>query len=207
MESLIFQYQELWPEAGCDEAGRGCLAGPVVAAAVILDPNKPIIALNDSKQLSPKTRDLLRQEIIEKALCYGIGIVDHCEIDQINILNASILAMHRALAQMQLQPQFILVDGNRFKAYQNIPYECMVKGDARFSSIAAASILAKTQRDQLMSHLHECHPQYGWERNQGYPTKEHRRAIAEFGVSPYHRLTFQLLPNEIQLDLFKSEGH
>ena len=115
--------------------------------------------------------------------------------------------MHRALAQMQLQPQFILVDGNRFKAYQNIPYECMVKGDARFSSIAAASILAKTQRDQLMSHLHECHPQYGWERNQGYPTKEHRRAIAEFGVSPYHRLTFQLLPNEIQLDLFKSEGH
>lgn len=206
MDSLILSYQELWPEAGCDEAGRGCLAGPVVAAAVILDPSKPILALNDSKQLSAKTRLMLRHEIIEKAHCFGIGIVDHREIDQINILNASILAMHRALAQLQIQPQFILVDGNRFKAYQNTPHECMVKGDARFSSIAAASILAKTQRDQLMKHLHESHPQYGWERNQGYPTKEHRRAIAKFGVSPHHRLTFQLLPNQIQLDLFKSEG-
>jgi ribonuclease HII len=201
--SLILQHQELWPEAGCDEAGRGCLAGPVVAAAVILDPNNPIAALNDSKQLSAKTRKLLREEILEKALCYGIGIVDHKEIDQINILNASILAMHRALAKMPIEAQFILVDGNRFKPYQAIPHTCMVKGDARFSSIAAASILAKTERDQLMSELHQQYPAYAWERNQGYPTQAHRKAIATFGPSPYHRLTFQLLPKENQLDLFK----
>lgn len=203
MVSLILQHQELWPEAGCDEAGRGCLAGPVVAAAVILDPKNPIAALNDSKQLSLKKRNQLRAEILEKALCYGIGIVDHKEIDQINILNASILAMHRALAKMPIQPQFILVDGNRFKPYDDIPYACMVKGDARFSSIAAASILAKTERDHLMSELHRAYPQYGWERNQGYPTQVHRKAIAAFGPSPYHRLTFQLLPKENQLDLFK----
>ncbi len=203
MVSLILQHQELWPEAGCDEAGRGCLAGPVVAAAVILDPNNPIAALNDSKQLSAKTRKLLREEILEKALCYGIGIVDHKEIDQINILNASILAMHRALAKMPIEPQFILVDGNRFKPYQAIPHTCMIKGDARFSSIAAASILAKTERDQLMSELHQQYPAYAWERNQGYPTQAHRKAIATFGPSPYHRLTFQLLPKENQLDLFK----
>lgn len=203
MVPLILQHQALWPEAGCDEAGRGCLAGPVVAAAVILDPNNPIQALNDSKQLSAKTRTLLRQEILEKALCYGIGIVDHKEIDQINILNASILAMHRALAQMQIQPKFILVDGNRFKPYHDIPYACMIKGDARFSSIAAASILAKTERDQLMHKLHQQHPAYGWERNQGYPTQAHRKAIATFGATPFHRLTFQLLPKENQLDLFK----
>jgi ribonuclease HII len=201
--SLILQHQELWPEAGCDEAGRGCLAGPVVAAAVILDPKNPIAALNDSKQLSAKARKLLREEIMEKALSYGIGIVDHKEIDQINILNASILAMHRALAQMPIQPQFILVDGNRFKPYQAIPHACMIKGDARFSSIAAASILAKTERDQLMSELHQQYPAYAWERNQGYPTQAHRKAIAAFGPSPYHRLTFQLLPRENQLDLFK----
>jgi ribonuclease HII len=201
--SLILQHQELWPEAGCDEAGRGCLAGPVVAAAVILDPKNPIAALNDSKQLSLKKRNQLREEIQEKALSYGIGIVDHKEIDQINILNASILAMHRALAQMPIQPQFILVDGNRFKPYQATPHACMIKGDARFSSIAAASILAKTERDQLMSELHREYPAYAWERNQGYPTQAHRKAIAAFGPSPYHRMTFQLLPKENQLDLFK----
>jgi ribonuclease HII len=200
---LILQHQQLHPEAGCDEAGRGCLAGPVVAAAVILDPKNPIAALNDSKQLSLKKRNQLRQEIMEKALCYGIGIVDHKEIDQINILNASILAMHRALAQMHIQPQFILVDGNRFKPYDAIPYACMIKGDARFSSIAAASILAKTERDQLMSALHLQYPVYAWERNQGYPTQAHRKAIAAFGPSPYHRMTFQLLPKENQLDLFE----
>lgn len=203
MVSLILQHQELWPEAGCDEAGRGCLAGPVVAAAVILDPKNPIAALNDSKQLSLKKRNQLRLEIMEKALCYGIGIVDHKEIDQINILNASILAMHRALAQMPIQPQFILVDGNRFKPYKAIPHACMIKGDARFSSIAAASILAKTERDHLMSELHREYPAYAWERNQGYPTQVHRKAIAAYGPSPYHRLTFQLLPKENQLDLFK----
>jgi ribonuclease HII len=201
--SLILQHQELSPEAGCDEAGRGCLAGPVVAAAVILDPKKPIATLNDSKQLSAKKRNELRQEILDKALCFGIGIVDHKEIDQINILNASILAMHRALAQMPIQPQFILVDGNRFKPYQATPHACMIKGDARFSSIAAASILAKTERDQIMSELHRQFPAYAWERNQGYPTQAHRKAIATFGPSPYHRLTFQLLSKEIQLDLFK----
>ena len=203
MVSLILQHQELWPEAGCDEAGRGCLAGPVVAAAVILNPKNPIAALNDSKQLSLKKRNQLREEILEKALSYGIGIVDHKEIDQINILNASILAMHRALAQMPIQPQFILIDGNRFKPYQTLPHACMIKGDARFSSIAAASILAKTERDQLMSELHRQYPAYAWERNQGYPTQAHRKAIAAFGPSPYHRLTFQLLPKENQLDLFK----
>lgn len=203
MVSLILQHQELSPEAGCDEAGRGCLAGPVVAAAVILDPKNPIASLNDSKQLSAKKRNELRQEILDKALCFGIGIVDHKEIDQINILNASILAMHRALAQMPIQPQFILVDGNRFKPYQATPHACMIKGDARFSSIAAASILAKTERDQIMSELHRQFPAYAWERNQGYPTQAHRKAIATFGPSPYHRLTFQLLSKEIQLDLFK----
>ncbi|MEY5001383.1 MAG: hypothetical protein RLZZ211_1419 [Bacteroidota bacterium] len=203
MVDLILQHQNLWPEAGCDEAGRGCLAGPVVAAAVILDPEQPIAALNDSKQLSAKKRAYLREEIIEKALCYGIGIVDHVEIDQINILNASILAMHRALEQLSTQPAFILVDGNRFKPYQQIPAECMIKGDARFASIAAASILAKTERDALMSALHERFPNYAWDRNQGYPTQVHRRAIAEFGPSPYHRMTFQLLPAQAQLNLFE----
>lgn len=202
MVDLILQYQDLVPEAGCDEAGRGCLAGPVVAAAVILDPARPITALNDSKQLSAKKRAQLREEIMEKALCYGIGIVDHLEIDQINILNASILAMHRALEQLHIQPAFILVDGNRFKPYKQIPAECMVKGDARFASIAAASILAKTHRDQLMTDLHQQYPQYGWKQNQGYPTIAHRKALAEFGTTPHHRLTFQLLPRDHQLGLF-----
>ncbi len=203
MVDLILQHQNLWPEAGCDEAGRGCLAGPVVAAAVILDPKRPIAALNDSKKLSSKKREQLRDKILENALCYGIGIVDHVEIDQINILNASILAMHRALEQLHTQPAYILVDGNRFKPFQQIPAECMIKGDARFASIAAASILAKTHRDELMSELHTRFPSYAWDRNQGYPTKNHRKAIAQFGPSPYHRMTFQLLPNQSQLNLFE----
>jgi ribonuclease HII len=203
VETLILPYQHTFAvEAGCDEAGRGCLAGPVVAAAVILDPKKPIKALNDSKKLSAKQRAALRLEIIEKASAFGIGIVDHLEIDQINILNASILAMHRALAQLSIQPEFILVDGNRFKPFHQIPYECMVKGDARFASIAAASILAKTERDQLMSELHQLHPAYAWDRNQGYPTLAHRSAIAAIGPSPFHRMTFQLLPLQNQLALF-----
>ena len=202
MSDLILQYQNLSPEAGCDEAGRGCLAGPVVAAAVILDPENPIAALNDSKQLSAKKRMLLRDEIMTKALAYGIGLVDHAEIDQINILNASILAMHKALAVLKLTPEFILVDGNRFKPFKDIPHACMIKGDARFSAIAAASILAKTERDLLMSKLHQEHPVYGWEQNQGYPTLAHRKAIAQHGVSPYHRLTFQLLSPNQQLGLF-----
>lgn len=203
MNPLILQYQkDFQHEAGCDEAGRGCLAGPVVAAAVILDPSKPIAALNDSKQLSLKKRLSLREEILEKALAYGIGVVDHQQIDQINILNASILAMHKALQQLTITPGFILVDGNRFKPYEQIPHACMVKGDARFASIAAASILAKTQRDQLMNDLHAKHSAYGWNRNQGYPTKEHRAAIAAKGPSPYHRMTFQLLARDVQPKLF-----
>jgi ribonuclease HII len=205
VEPLILQFQEVALEAGCDEAGRGCLAGPVVAAAVILDPERPIFALNDSKKLSAKQRTLLRDEIKEKALCYGIGIVAHDQIDQINILNASILAMHKALAQLQPQPAYILVDGNRFKPYQQIPFSCMIKGDARFSSIAAASILAKTHRDELMAELHQQYPEYGWKRNQGYPTIEHRKAIAQHGSSPYHRLSFRLLPDAAQLALFDSK--
>jgi ribonuclease HII len=200
---LILQYQkDFQHEAGCDEAGRGCLAGPVVAAAVILDPSKPIAALNDSKQLSLKKRLSLREEILEKALAFGIGVVDHQQIDQINILNASILAMHKALQQLSITPGFILVDGNRFKPYEQIPHACMVKGDARFASIAAASILAKTQRDKLMNDLHAKHSAYGWNRNQGYPTKEHRAAIASKGPSPYHRMTFQLLARDVQPKLF-----
>lgn len=202
MSDLILKYQELFPEAGCDEAGRGCLAGPVVAAAVILDPNHPIVALNDSKQLTAKKRMQLRDEIMSKALSFGIGIVDHTTIDQINILNASILAMHKALDQLKVRPNYILVDGNRFKPYQQTPHTCMIKGDARFSAIAAASILAKTERDLLMSQLHEAYPVYKWEQNQGYPTLAHRKAIAEHGVSPYHRLTFQLLSPQQQLGLF-----
>lgn len=203
MNPLILQYQkDFQHEAGCDEAGRGCLAGPVVAAAVILDPSKPIAALNDSKQLSLKKRLSLREEILEKALAYGIGVVDHQQIDQINILNASILAMHKALQQLSITPGFILVDGNRFKPYEQIPHACMVKGDARFASIAAASILAKTQRDKLMNDLHAKHSAYGWNRNQGYPTKEHRAAIASKGPSPYHRMTFQLLARDVQPKLF-----
>ncbi len=203
MNPLILQYQkDFQHEAGCDEAGRGCLAGPVVAAAVILDPSKPIAALNDSKQLSLKKRLSLREEILEKALAFGIGVVDHQQIDQINILNASILAMHKALQQLSITPGFILVDGNRFKPYEQIPHACMVKGDARFASIAAASILAKTQRDKLMNDLHAKHSAYGWNRNQGYPTKEHRAAIASKGPSPYHRMTFQLLARDVQPKLF-----
>ena len=202
MSDLILQYQSLFPEAGCDEAGRGCLAGPVVAAAVILDPNKPIAALSDSKQLSAKKRMLLRDEIMSKALAFGIGQVDHEEIDQINILNASILAMHKALEMLAVSPAFVLVDGNRFKPFKDVPHACMIKGDARFSAIAAASILAKTERDLLMGQLHQEFPVYGWEQNQGYPTLTHRKAIAKHGVSPYHRLTFQLLSQNQQLGLF-----
>jgi ribonuclease HII len=202
VSDLILQYQSLLPEAGCDEAGRGCLAGPVVAAAVILDPEKPIAGLNDSKQLSAKKREVLRHEILEKALAFGIGIVDHVEIDQINILNASFLAMHRALEQLQSNPAYILVDGNRFKPYKDTPYACMIKGDARFMSIAAASILAKEKRDEIMSQLHEEFPVYNWHKNKGYPTLDHRKGIAEHGVSPYHRLTFQLLARTDQLALF-----
>lgn len=181
-------------EAGCDEAGRGCLSGPVYAAAVILPPNFEAELLNDSKQLSEKQREVLRVQIEEQATAWAVGIVGPEEIDDINILNASFLAMHRALDQLNARPQSILVDGNRFKAYQNIPHHCMIKGDGRFKSIAAASILAKTYRDDYMKQLAEQFSGYGWERNKGYPTVAHRKAIRALGVTEHHRQSFKLLP-------------
>lgn len=198
---MELQYTNVTPEAGCDEAGRGCLAGPVVAGAVILDTEHPIEGLNDSKKLSKAKREALAIEIKEKALAWGIGIVDHQEIDKINILNASFLAMHRAVEILKTQPKMLLIDGDRFKEYQGIPHECIIKGDGKVASIAAASILAKTHRDLLMEEYDEKYPGYGWSGNAGYPTKKHREAIKEIGVSPIHRLSFQLLPK--QLDLFK----
>lgn len=188
-------------EVGCDEAGRGCLAGPVVAAAVILPKNFKQSLLNDSKQLSEKKRDLLRTEIKEHAIAYAIGIVDHKEIDEINILNASILAMHRALDQIKNPFNSILVDGNRFKKYNETEHHCIIKGDGKYLSIAAASILAKTYRDDLMKKLHLEHPQYQWENNKGYPTKSHRAAIKKIGVSQYHRKSFRLLPEQLSLNI------
>lgn len=189
-------------EGGCDEAGRGCLSGPVVAAAVILDPKKPIAGLNDSKQINERNRLILRDQIMEHALAYAIGVVSHTEIDEINILNASFLAMHRAVDQLTTKPSFLLIDGNRFKPYPEIPHACIVKGDGKFQSIAAASILAKTKRDEIMQQLHEEFPVYHWNKNKGYPTIEHRNAIAIHGASPWHRMTFQLLSNKSQLELF-----
>ena len=188
-------------EVGCDEAGRGCLAGPVVAAAVILPKNFKHPLLNDSKQLSEKNRILLRTEIKEQAIGYAIGIVDHKKIDEINILNASILAMHRALDQIKKPFDSILVDGNRFKKYNKSEHHCIIKGDGKYLCIAAASILAKTYRDDLMKKLHLKHPQYQWENNKGYPTKSHRAAIKKIGVSQYHRKSFRLLPEQLSLNI------
>lgn len=186
-------------EAGLDEAGRGCLAGPVVAAAVMLPPDYHHPVLNDSKQLQKKDREMLREEICKQAVQWAIGIVSHEEIDRINILNASFLAMHRALDQFTSQPEFLIVDGNRFTKYQAVPHECLVKGDGRYFSIAAASVLAKTFRDDLMTKLAAEYPQYGWQTNAGYPTIKHRKAIAEFGTTPHHRLSFRLLPETLEL--------
>lgn len=187
-------------EAGCDEAGRGCLAGPVVAAAVILPKKVKLTMLDDSKKLTEKQREKLRPIIEKKAIAWGIGIVDHQEIDEINILNASFLAMHRAIDNLSQIPEELLIDGNRFNPYKEIPYHCMIKGDGRFLSIAAASVLAKTFRDDMMKKLDLDYPEYLWRKNKGYPTKEHRSAIREFGISPFHRKTFQLLPKQLKLD-------
>lgn len=187
-------------EAGCDEAGRGCLAGSVYAAAVILPPHFRNELLNDSKQLSEKQRYELRPIIEQEAVAWAIGIVTPEEIDRINILNASFLAMHRAIEQLNPQPQHLLIDGNRFKPYPDIPHTCIVKGDGKYEAIAAASILAKTYRDDYMNRLHEQYPMYDWNRNKGYPTKVHRAAIRQYGPTPYHRMSFQLL--ERQLTLF-----
>jgi ribonuclease HII len=198
---LKSQFQNKLIEAGCDEAGRGCLAGPVYAAAVILPKNYKNKLLNDSKKLSEKKRDLLRVEIERDAIAYGVGIVDNVEIDKINILNASFLAMHRAVKQLKQTPGLLLIDGNRFKPYPNIPHECIIKGDGKFLSIAAASVLAKTYRDEFMFASHEKHPEYAWNKNKGYPTKAHRGAIAEYGTTSIHRMTFRLLPEQLELDL------
>lgn len=180
-------------EAGCDEAGRGCLAGSVFAAAVILPDDYDNPALNDSKKLSSKCRSQLRQAIERDALAWAVGVVTPEEIDRINILRASFLAMHRALDQLQVRPQAIIVDGNRFVPYQNLPFTTIVKGDGKYQSIAAASILAKTHRDEYMQQLAREYPVYDWASNKGYPTRRHREAIRAFGISPYHRRSFQLL--------------
>jgi ribonuclease HII len=188
-------------EAGCDEAGRGCLAGAVFAAAVVLPPDFACEALNDSKQLSEKQRDALRPLIEKEAVAWAVGIVSSEEIDKINILNASFLAMHRALDQLTVLPEHLLIDGNRFRNYRNIPHTTIVKGDGKYMSIAAASVLAKTHRDEYMLRLHEEFPQYDWNRNKGYPTKKHRKAIRLAGTTPYHRMSFTLLPEDRQLAL------
>lgn len=195
--SLLSHYSDLI-EAGCDEAGRGCLAGPVVAAAVILEKGKDYPELNDSKQLTEKKRMKLRELVMQEALSYGVGIVSPEEIDKINILNASFLAMHRALDQLKLQPELLLIDGNRFNPYKKVKHVCIVGGDAKYQSIAAASILAKTTRDLMMKEYDEQYPQYNWKKNKGYPTLEHKQAIADYGTTPLHRMTFNMA---IQLKL------
>ena len=183
-------------EAGCDEAGRGCLAGSVFAAAVILPPDYENELLNDSKKLTDRKRKQLREIIEHDAVDWAVGIVEPGEIDEINILNASILAMHRALDQLKVRPEAVIVDGNRFKPYRDLPYTTIVKGDAKYMSIAAASILAKTYRDEYMDRLAEEYPQYDWLSNKGYPTRKHRQAIKDYGVTPYHRLSYRLLPEK-----------
>ena len=188
-------------EAGCDEAGRGCLAGSVYAAAVILPDNYQNDLLNDSKQLTEKRRYQLREIIERDAVAWAVGIVTPEEIDKINILNASILAMHRALDQLKVRPEAIIIDGNRFKPYNNIPHTTIVKGDGKYLSIAAASILAKTYRDDYMNQLAEEYPQYDWLSNKGYPTKKHRDAIRQYGITPYHRKSYNLLGDgQLSLD-------
>lgn len=197
MLQLFFEQGRL--EAGCDEAGRGCLAGPVFAAAVILPEDFANEMLDDSKKLSERQRDMLRPMIERGALAWAVGVVEAEEIDRINILNASFLAMHRAVGALSVKPDFLLVDGNRFKPYPGIPHTCIVKGDGKMMSIAAASILAKTHRDEYMRRIAGEYPQYGWDVNKGYPTKSHRDAIARYGVSPYHRRSFRLLDTQLSL--------
>lgn len=198
---LLPYYHPNVVEAGCDEAGRGCLAGPVYAAAVILPPDFHDEMLNDSKQLSEKKRYLLRDVIQREAIAWAVGVVDNEEIDRINILRASILAMHRAVDQLKVRPQELIIDGNRFTPYQDLPYTTIVKGDGKYLSIAAASILAKTYRDDFMKEAHEQYPQYHWDSNKGYPAKVHREAIRQYGTTPLHRMSFNLLGEDPQLTL------
>ncbi|MFZ2905485.1 MAG: ribonuclease HII [Cyclobacteriaceae bacterium] len=196
---LISSYTTDKIEAGCDEAGRGCLAGPVMAAAVILPKGYKHERLNDSKQLNKEERDQLRKEIEQDALAWAVAEVSNEGIDEINILNASFKAMHLAIEKLSIVPEFLLIDGNRFNRYKEVNHECIIKGDALYLSIAAASILAKTYRDEVMQKLAQRHPGYGWETNVGYPTPEHREAIKQLGITPYHRKSFQLLPSQLEL--------
>ena len=197
---LLPYYKEGQVEAGCDEAGRGCLAGPVTAAAVILPNDFENIILKDSKQLSHKKREFLKPIIEKSAVTFGVVNVFQEEIDQINILNASILAMHRSIDKLTINPGFIAVDGNRFKPYKNIPYETIIKGDGKYLNIAAASVLAKTYRDAYMLKIHEEFPMYNWKKNKGYPTQEHRDAIKKYGITKYHRKSFRLLPEQLTFE-------
>ncbi len=197
---LAFNYSGKILEAGTDEAGRGCLAGPVVAAAVILPENFKHPFLNDSKQLSEKKRKALRPFIEANALAFGVCFIDNEEVDELNVLQASIMGMHRSIMKLSTQPEFIIVDGNKFKPFGEIPHETIVKGDAKFMSIAAASVLAKTHRDAFMEKIHEEFPEYNWRKNKGYPTKEHRNAIRQFSATKYHRKSFKLLPEQLKLD-------
>ena len=199
--NLINTFSKQVLECGTDEAGRGCLAGPVTAAAVILDPKFENIILNDSKQLSEKKRFLLKPIIELKAISFGVSHIFQKEIDSINILNASIKAMQLSIEQLKPEPEFIIVDGNRFKPYKDIPYKTIIKGDSKYLSIAAASVLAKTYRDLYMEKIHEEFPMYNWKKNKGYPTKEHRAAIKKYGITKYHRKSFRLLPEQYQLYL------
>jgi ribonuclease HII len=187
-------------EAGCDEAGRGCLAGPVVAAAVILPRNFRHSVLNDSKKLTARQRSELREEIINSAIAWNVAFVDNTAIDEMNILRASVRAMHIAIEGLKKEPQFLLIDGNRFYPYKSIEYKTIIKGDSIYFSIAAASVLAKTHRDDYMNKIHNEYPQYGWDRNKGYPTSYHRAAILKYGITPYHRRTFSLLDTQMKFE-------
>jgi len=198
---LKINYSGAILEAGTDEAGRGCLCGPVVAAAVILPADFEHPLLNDSKQLTEKQRNELRPFIEENALCFGVSFVDEKEVDKINVLQASITGMHRSIEQLDPLPEYIIVDGNKFKPFKEISHTTIVKGDAKFLSIAAASVLAKTYRDEFMEKIHQEFPMYNWKQNKGYPTKQHRNAIREFGITTYHRKTFRLLPDQLKLDI------
>ncbi len=199
-EKLLLYLQKGRLEAGCDEAGRGCLAGPVFAAAVILPEDFENKLLDDSKKLTEKQRYALRPVIEQQALAFAVGIVDNHEIDRINILNASFLAMHRAIDQLKIIPEHLLIDGNRFKAYPEISHTCIIKGDGKFLPIAAASVLAKTYRDDYMELIHQEFPHYDWSKNKGYPTLHHRKVVREIGISPYHRITFANQADQLRLD-------
>jgi ribonuclease HII len=203
---LLSYFQKEYIEAGCDEAGRGCLAGPVFAAAVILPENFSHPLLNDSKKINEKDRFQLRDMVEREALAFAVASVDHEEIDKINILNASIKAMHLALGQLSIPPGFIIIDGNRFKPYGNLTHQCIIKGDSKYYSIAAASILAKTYRDEYMLNLAAEYPQYDWKSNKGYPTIKHRNAVIAYGPSPFHRKTFRISDPQLTLELFSGQN-